>query len=68
MLPTHLKDHALFIAFAPVDRPRVALAIVIENGGSGGQVAAPIARRIFDYYFIERQRRASQSAVDHFHG
>lgn len=68
VLPTHLKDHALFIAFAPVDRPRVALAIVIENGGSGGQVAAPIARRIFDYYFIERLRRASQSAVDHFHG
>ena len=53
-----LKDHALFIAFAPAERPRIALALVIENGGSGGKIAAPIARRIFDYYFLERLRRA----------
>ena len=57
--PQHLKDHALFIAFAPAERPRVALALVIENGGSGGKIAAPIARRIFDYYFVERLRRAN---------
>ena len=56
--PERLKDHALFIAFAPAERPRVALALVIENGGSGGKIAAPIARRIFDYYFLERLRRA----------
>ena len=57
--PERLKDHALFIAFAPAERPRVALALVIENGGSGGKIAAPIARRIFDYYFVERLRRAN---------
>ena len=57
-LPEDLKDHALFIAFAPAERPRVALALIIENGGSGGKVAAPIARRILDYYFVERLRRA----------
>ena len=57
-IPERLKDHALFIAFAPAERPRIALALVIENGGSGGKIAAPIARRIFDYYFLERLRRA----------
>ena len=57
--PERLKDHALFIAFAPAERPRIALALVIENGGSGGKIAAPIARRIFDYYFVERLRRAA---------
>jgi penicillin-binding protein 2 len=56
--PEHLKDHALFIAFAPAERPQVALALIIENGGSGGKIAAPMARRILDYYFVERLRRA----------
>ena len=51
--------HALFIAFAPVEKPRIALAVVVENAGSGSRVAAPIARKILDYYFIERLRRAS---------
>jgi len=46
-----LRDHALFVAFAPVEAPRLAVAVVVENGGSGGAVAAPIARIIFDAYF-----------------
>jgi penicillin-binding protein 2 len=46
-----LRDHALFIAFAPAEAPKIALAVVVENGGSGGAVAAPIARRILDRYF-----------------
>ncbi len=46
-----LRDHALFIAFAPADAPRVALAVVVENGGSGGAVGAPIARKILDRFF-----------------
>ena len=46
-----LQDHALFIAFAPADAPRIAVAIVAENGGHGGAVAAPIARVILDQYF-----------------
>lgn len=49
--PKHLRDHALFIAFAPVENPEIAVAVVIENGGSGSRVAAPVARVILDYYF-----------------
>lgn len=44
------RDHALFIAFAPVKAPRIAVAIVVENGGHGGSTAAPIARKVMDYY------------------
>lgn len=47
-----LRDHALFIAFAPVENPRIALAILVENGGFGAQSAAPIARMVFDYYLL----------------
>lgn len=47
-----LRDHALFIAFAPADRPRIALAVLVENGGFGAQSAAPIARAVFDYYLL----------------
>jgi penicillin-binding protein 2 len=46
-----LHDHALFIAFAPVDNPRIALAVLVENGGGGSKVAAPIARKMMDHYF-----------------
>ena len=45
-----LKDHALFVAFAPVDDPAIALAVIVENGGGGSKVAAPIARTLFDHY------------------
>ena len=47
-----LRDHALFIAFAPADAPKLAIAVLVENGGHGGSVAAPIARRIFDAYLL----------------
>ena len=45
-----LRDHALFIAFAPVENPRIAVAVIVENGSSGSRVAAPIARQIMDEY------------------
>ncbi len=48
--PKHLRDHALFITFAPVENPEIAVAVVVENGGSGSGAAAPIARRILDYF------------------
>ncbi len=48
-----LRDHALFIAFAPVDKPRIAVAVIVEHGGSGGAVAAPIARKILDAYLVD---------------
>jgi penicillin-binding protein 2 len=45
------KDHAWFVAFAPLEVPELAMAIVVEHGGHGGEAAAPIARRIFEAYF-----------------
>ncbi len=48
----HLRDHALFIAFAPADDPRIAVAVIVENGGHGGSVAAPIARKLMDQFLI----------------
>jgi penicillin-binding protein 2 len=44
------RDHALFISFAPLDKPRIAVAVVVENGSSGSGVAAPIAKAIMDQY------------------
>ncbi|ORU93845.1 MAG: penicillin-binding protein 2 [Cycloclasticus sp. symbiont of Poecilosclerida sp. N] len=49
-VPDHLKDHALFIAFAPAKDPQLAIAVIVENGGHGGSVAAPIARKLFDHH------------------
>ena len=46
------RDHALFVAFAPADNPKIALAIIVENAGFGSQNAAPIARRVFDYWLL----------------
>ncbi len=45
-----LRDHALFISFAPLDNPSIAVAVIVENGSSGSRVAAPIARAIMDAY------------------
>ena len=47
------RDHALYIAFAPADAPRIALAVIVENAGFGGAQAAPIARRVFDYWLLD---------------
>ncbi len=47
-----LRDHALFIAYAPAEKPTIALAVLVENGGFGAQSAAPIARMVLDYYLL----------------
>jgi penicillin-binding protein 2 len=47
-----LRDHAWYIAYAPADRPSIALAVLVENGGFGAQAAAPIARQVLDYYLL----------------
>jgi len=47
-----LRDHSLFIAFAPLDSPRIALAVIVENGGFGARTAAPIARTVLDYFLL----------------
>lgn len=46
------RDHALFIAFAPVDDPKIAVAVIIENGEHGGSVAGPVARKVLDAYLL----------------
>ena len=49
------RDHALFIAFAPAENPKIALAVLAENGGGGSGTAALIARRVLDYYMAGRR-------------
>ena len=46
------RDHSLFVAFAPLDKPRLALALIVENAGFGAAAAAPIARKVFDYHLL----------------
>lgn len=57
-VPAHLMDHALFIAYAPVEDPTIALAVVVENGGGGSSVAAPIARELLDEYLLREPSNA----------
>jgi penicillin-binding protein 2 len=49
------RDHALYTAFAPADNPRIAIALIVENGGFGGTAAAPIARQALDYYLLGKR-------------
>jgi penicillin-binding protein 2 len=49
------RDHALFIAYAPADRPTIALAVIVENSGFGARAAAPIARQVFDYWLTGKE-------------
>ncbi len=51
-LPKKLRDHGLFISFAPAENPLIAVAVIVENGGSGSSSAAPIARRVMDAYLL----------------
>ncbi|CAN7174935.1 penicillin-binding protein 2 [Variovorax paradoxus] len=53
-LEEHQRDHALFMAFAPVNDPKIALAVIVENAGWGAGAAAPIARRVFDYWLMDQ--------------
>ncbi|MDP3423249.1 MAG: penicillin-binding protein 2 [Burkholderiaceae bacterium] len=57
------RDHSLYIAFAPAERPTVALAVVVENSGFGAAHAAPIARRVFDYLLLDQYPNAEDMAA-----
>ena len=57
------RDHSLYIAFAPAERPKVALAVVVENSGFGAAHAAPIARRVFDYLLLDQYPNAEDMAA-----
>jgi penicillin-binding protein 2 len=62
-VPELLRDHALFIAFAPADEPKIALAVLLEHAGHGGSEAAPIARKVMDAWLIPAgQLQASAKA------
>jgi len=50
--PFHLRDHALFIAFAPAEDPKIAVAVIAEHAGHGGSAAAPVARQVMDQYLL----------------
>ena len=66
-LDKRLHDHALYMGFAPVDEPKIALAVIVENGGWGSTVAAPIARKVFDYWLDDDiQTRNRQSYTPNF--
>ena len=62
-LAEHLRDHALFVAFAPAEAPKIVVAVVVENAPRGGSAfAAPIARRIIDTYLLTPEQIAEQDA------
>jgi penicillin-binding protein 2 len=50
-----LRDHSWFIAFAPADAPRIAVAAIEENGGQGASAAAPIVRKVLDAYLLDAE-------------
>ena len=53
-LAKHLLDHALFVAFAPVEEPRIAVAVIAEHGGGGSSTAAPLARKVMDAWLLNK--------------
>ena len=67
------RDHALFIAYAPAEKPSIALSVLVENGGPGGATAAPIARKVLDYHLLGKEfetidEETIESDIDNEHG
>jgi penicillin-binding protein 2 len=60
-MPERYRDHALYMAFAPADNPKIALAMIVENAGFGAQSAAPIARKVFDYVLLNKREAVIDS-------
>lgn len=58
--PEELRDHAWFVAFAPFEKPEIAVAVLVENGSSGSRVAGPIARNVIDAYFESERLRLAR--------
>ncbi|WP_137720092.1 penicillin-binding protein 2 [Methylobacillus flagellatus] len=57
------RDHALFIAYAPAEDPKIAVAVIVENGSHGGSTAGPIARKVMDYYLLGKLPDAQPAAA-----
>jgi len=62
MIPVRLRDHVFYTAFAPYHDPKVAMALILENGGSEDVVAAPVVRQILDHIFLPDKE--GQGATD----
>lgn len=62
LLEEHQRDHSLFAAFAPVEEPRIAVAVIVENAGFGAAAAAPIVRRVFDYWLLGQSSMTSKNS------
>ena len=64
-LKKKLHDHSLFVGFAPVKNPRIAIAIIAENAGGGSKVAAPMARKLLDTYLLtDKQKEQIKQAAE----
>ncbi|WP_455367036.1 penicillin-binding protein 2, partial [Kaarinaea lacus] len=63
-LPRELKDHALFIAFAPVENPQIAVSVIVEHGGHGGSTAAPIAKKVMDHYLLPKLEQLTNTTEE----
>lgn len=63
-----LQDHALFVGYAPYENPRIAVALIVENGGSGGSVAAPIARKVMDEYLLNSSSNTDNNSPQNTNG
>lgn len=64
LLTEFQRKHALFVSFAPVDDPKIAVAVVIENGGGGSANAAPVARKVMDYYLLGEDANAPIEVIE----
>jgi penicillin-binding protein 2 len=62
-LEEHQRDHSLYIAFAPIEAPTIALAVIVENSGFGSEAAAPMARRVFDHVLLDRYPSVEDMAL-----
>lgn len=62
-LAEHLHDHSLYIGFAPVDQPKIAVAVIVENAGFGARAAAPLTRQLFDFWLLGKQPEAFQDSA-----
>jgi cell division protein FtsI/penicillin-binding protein 2 len=63
-LPREIQDHAWFACYAPVKNPEIALAVLVEHGGHGGESAAPVARAILDAFFSSKQEKQGPEQAD----
>jgi penicillin-binding protein 2 len=63
-LPLHLRHQALFIGYAPADKPKIAVVVVVEHGGYGATAAGPIARKMLDAYLLPAKPIAPEKPVD----